>query len=99
MNSRFLIRNEGSTPGLERACISEKVCDSNEFGPRVAVLGQPFKYPRQTTHYDRAFLNDCGIFLHALSYPDRSFPKAKHGANRARTGRLRFPASRNSLHW
>jgi len=44
---------------------------------RSSVLGQPFKYPRQTTHYDRAFLNDCGIFLHALSYPDRFFQKAK----------------------
>jgi len=31
MSSRFLTRNEGSTAGLERACISEDISDSNEF--------------------------------------------------------------------
>ena len=35
MGSRSLKRNEGSTPGLGRACNSEKVCDSKEFVPPV----------------------------------------------------------------
>jgi hypothetical protein len=30
--------NEGSTPGLERACNSEKICDSIEFGPPEVSL-------------------------------------------------------------
>lgn len=34
-------------------------------------------YPRQMTHADRVFLNDCGIFLHMLSWRDSYYRKAK----------------------
>jgi hypothetical protein len=42
-------------------------------------------YPRQMTHADRVFLNDCGVFLHMLSWRDGYYWKAKEGADRART--------------
>ena len=34
-------------------------------------------YPRQMTHADRVFLNDCGVFLHLLNYRDGYYWKAK----------------------
>ncbi len=34
-------------------------------------------YPRQMTHADRVFLNDCGIFLHMLSWRDGYYWKAR----------------------
>ena len=72
-------QNEMRAPrwALERACILRSLRFQGIRVARSSVLGQPFKYPRQMTHYDRVFLNDCGIFLHALSYPDRVFQKAK----------------------
>jgi hypothetical protein len=39
ITSRFIRINEGSTPGLERACNSEKVCDSKEFVPLAVSSG------------------------------------------------------------
>ncbi len=34
-------------------------------------------YPRQTTHADRVFLYECGIFLHMLSWRDGYYWKAR----------------------
>lgn len=44
MGSRFIGTNEGSTPALDRACISEKVCDSKEFAPVGQFLASWSEY-------------------------------------------------------